>query len=98
MNCIAHFENETGFRRGEKMMKTKLSALIALILFFAPACYGGFLDDLLKGLMSSSEQGILNGADSAATDYFRSKTSDRIYNEFKPCLIKHGVRWGHELL
>lgn len=161
-------------------MKTTLSVLIAFIFFFSTSCYGGFLDDLLKGVKSSSEQGmdestviaglkealsvstenavkkvsridgylanetiriampekiqrvadvlsrvgyqkqvdefitsmnraaeraapkasdhflgaikemtfddakgILNGEDSAATDYFRSKTSDRLYNEFK---------------
>jgi hypothetical protein len=164
-----------------RKMKKSFTTLIILILFFVPACHGGFLDDLLKGLAPSSEQGmdestviaglkealsvstenavknvsrldgylaneairiampekiqrvadvlkkvgyekqvdefttsmnraaekaapkasahfigaikemtfddarrILSGADSEATDYFRSKTSDRLYNEFKP--------------
>jgi hypothetical protein len=164
-------------------MKTTLLTLIALMLLFAPACNGGFLDNLLKEFTSSSEQGmdestvisglkealsvgtknavnevsqtdgylandaikilmpekiqkvadvlrkvgyqkqvdnfitsmnraaetaapkaanhfvdaikvmsfddaksILNGGDTSATDYFKLKTSDRLYDEFKPII------------
>jgi hypothetical protein len=31
-------------------------------------------------------QKILNGGDTAATDFFREKTHEKIYNEFKPII------------
>jgi hypothetical protein len=39
-------------------MKTTVSVLIGFTLFLATACNGGILDDLLKGLTSSPEQGM----------------------------------------
>ena len=41
-------------------MKTSLYALIAYILFVMPACYGGFLGDLLKDTGIVKEQGLDN--------------------------------------
>ena len=40
--------------------------------------------DAIKGMIFDDAKGILSGGDTAATDYFRSKTSDGLYDEFKP--------------
>jgi len=42
--------------------------------------------DAIKNMKLEDAQKILNGGDTAATDYFKLKTSDRIYNEFKPII------------
>ena len=42
--------------------------------------------DAIKNMQLEDAQKILNGGDTAATDYFKLKTSDRIYNEFKPII------------
>jgi len=42
--------------------------------------------DSIKNMKLEDAQKILNGGDTAATDYFKLKTSDRIYNEFKPII------------
>jgi hypothetical protein len=38
----------------------------------------------IKEMTFDDAEGILNGSDSEATDYFRSKTAEKLYNEFKP--------------
>ena len=42
--------------------------------------------DAIKNMNLEDAQKILNGGDTAATDYFQLKTSDSIYNEFKPII------------
>ena len=42
--------------------------------------------DSIKNMKLEDAQKILKGGDTAATDYFKLKTSDRIYNEFKPII------------
>jgi hypothetical protein len=42
--------------------------------------------EALKNMNLEDARKILNGGDTAATDYFKLKTSDRIYNEFKPII------------
>jgi len=38
----------------------------------------------IKKMTLEDARGILNGGDTAATDYFKTKTSSAIYDEFKP--------------
>lgn len=38
----------------------------------------------IKGMTFADARKILNGSDTAATDYFRTKTSESLYKEFKP--------------
>jgi hypothetical protein len=40
----------------------------------------------IKKMTLEDARGILNGGDTAATDYFRTKTSTAIYDEFKPII------------
>ena len=49
----------------------------------APAAAPHF-SDAIKSMTFDDAKGILSGGDTAATDYFRSKTSDKLYEEFKP--------------
>ena len=49
----------------------------------APAAASHF-SDAIKGMTFDDANGILKGGDTAATDYFRSKTSDNLYESFKP--------------
>ena len=43
-----------------------------------------FFVDAVKEMSFKDARNILNGEDTAATDYFKEKTSDKIYNAFKP--------------
>jgi hypothetical protein len=40
----------------------------------------------IKEMTLEDARGILNGGDTAATDYFRTKTSTAIYDEFRPII------------
>jgi hypothetical protein len=40
----------------------------------------------IKEMTLDDARGILDGSDTAATDYFKEKTSDRIYETFKPII------------
>ena len=40
--------------------------------------------DALKEMTFEDAKGILSGGDTAATDYFKTKTSDKLYEDFKP--------------
>lgn len=40
----------------------------------------------IKEMTLEDARGILEGGDTAATDYFRTKTSDAIYEQFKPII------------
>ncbi len=40
--------------------------------------------DAIKEMSVKDAGNILNGGDTAATDYFKKKTSDKLYEEFKP--------------
>lgn len=42
--------------------------------------------DAVKEMTLQDARGILGGGDTAATDYFKEKTSDRIYTAFKPII------------
>jgi len=42
--------------------------------------------DAIKNMNLEDARKILNGGDTAATDYFKLKTSDSIYTEFKPVI------------
>ncbi|MBN1844005.1 MAG: DUF4197 domain-containing protein [Deltaproteobacteria bacterium] len=41
----------------------------------------------IKEMTLEDARGILKGGDTAATDYFRTKTSDKIYETFKPIIL-----------
>lgn len=43
-----------------------------------------FFVDAIKGMTFEDAKNILNGGDTAATEFFRTKTYDRIYKAFKP--------------
>lgn len=45
-----------------------------------------FFVDALKQMTFDDARKILNGSDTAATEFFKSKTSERIYTAFKPAV------------
>jgi hypothetical protein len=49
----------------------------------APKAASSF-SDAIKGMSIEDAKKILSGGNTAATDYFKSKTSAQLYNEFKP--------------
>jgi hypothetical protein len=49
----------------------------------APAAVSHF-SDAIRSMTFEDAKGILKGGDTAATDYFRRKTSDDLYEAFKP--------------
>ena len=51
----------------------------------APKALSLFADSI-KAMTFEDAQKILNGGDTAATDFFREKTHEKIYNEFKPII------------
>ena len=51
----------------------------------APKATAIFVDSI-KEMTFDDAKGILNGGNTAATDYFKSKTSDKIYAAFKPII------------
>jgi hypothetical protein len=42
--------------------------------------------DAIKQMTFEDAMGILRGGDTSATEYFRSKTQQKLYNEFKPSI------------
>lgn len=53
----------------------------------APQAAGHFTT-ALKEMTFEDAKGILKGENTAATEYFRKKTSDKLYNDFKPVVAK----------
>lgn len=51
----------------------------------APKATSHFVE-AIKQMTFDDANGILKGSNTAATDYFKSKTSDGLYNEFKPII------------
>lgn len=51
----------------------------------APKAANHFVD-AIKVMSFEDAQSILNGGDTSATDYFKSKTSGSLYDEFKPII------------
>jgi hypothetical protein len=51
----------------------------------APKATAHFVD-AIKAMTLDDARGILAGGDTSATDYFRSKTSSKLYDEFKPSI------------
>ncbi len=49
----------------------------------APKAASIFID-AVKGMTIEDARGILNGGDTAATEYFREKTFEKLYDAFKP--------------
>lgn len=49
----------------------------------APIAKSIFID-AIKGIRFEDAKNILNGGDTAATDYFRTKTNEDLYDNFKP--------------
>ncbi|MBF0506198.1 MAG: DUF4197 domain-containing protein [Nitrospirae bacterium] len=45
-----------------------------------------FFVNAIKEMTFDDAKGILNGGDTAATDFFKKKTNDKIYNAFKPII------------
>jgi RNA binding exosome subunit len=45
-----------------------------------------FFVDAIKGMTFEDARGILNGGDTSATEFFKKKTHDKIYNAFKPII------------
>jgi hypothetical protein len=43
-----------------------------------------YFADAIKGMSIEDARQILSGGDTAATEYFKSKTSSKLYDEFKP--------------
>lgn len=48
----------------------------------------GYFADALKEMSFDDARGILKGGDTAATEFFKRKTSDKLYNAFKPIVTK----------
>ncbi|MCX5816336.1 MAG: DUF4197 domain-containing protein [Proteobacteria bacterium] len=53
----------------------------------APKAKAYFVD-AIKQMSFDDARKILSGGDTAATDYFKSKTSGKLFNEFKPVVSK----------
>ncbi len=51
----------------------------------APKAAGHFAD-AIKAMSIEDARKILSGGDTAATEYFKSKTSSKLYDEFKPSI------------
>ncbi|MEN8264755.1 MAG: DUF4197 domain-containing protein [Nitrospirota bacterium] len=51
----------------------------------APKAASHFVESIKK-MTFEDARGILKGSNTAATDYFRSKTSEGLYNDFKPVI------------
>ncbi|MFQ3573826.1 MAG: DUF4197 domain-containing protein, partial [Thermodesulfovibrionales bacterium] len=51
----------------------------------APMATSIFLD-AIKSMTIEDAIGILNGGDTSATDFFKKKTTDKLYNSFKPII------------
>ena len=45
-----------------------------------------FFADAIKDMTFEDARGILNGGDTSATEYFKRKTHDKIYDAFKPII------------
>ena len=45
-----------------------------------------YFADAIKGMSIEDARKILSGNDTAATEYFKSKTSSKLYDEFKPSI------------
>ncbi len=45
-----------------------------------------FFADAIKGMTIDDARKILSGGDTSATEYFKSKTSSNLYDEFKPSI------------
>lgn len=52
----------------------------------APAAISFFVDAIKEMTTFEDARKILNGGDTAATEYFKSKTQDKLYNAFKPII------------
>jgi hypothetical protein len=50
--------------------------------------------DAIKTMSFDDTRKILQGADTAATEYFKDKTSKRLYDEFKPVVISNMNKVG----
>jgi hypothetical protein len=48
----------------------------------------GYFADAVREMSIDDAQGILKGGDTAATEFFRKKTGDKLYQEFKPVIAK----------
>jgi hypothetical protein len=53
----------------------------------APAA-AQYFGDAIRAMTLDDVRGILSGGDTAATDFFRSKTQDKLYAAFKPVVSK----------
>jgi hypothetical protein len=47
-----------------------------------------YFGDAIRAMTLEDARGILTGGNTAATDYFRSKTQDKLYQVFKPIVSK----------
>jgi hypothetical protein len=47
-----------------------------------------YFADAIKGMSIEDARKILSGGDTAATEYFKSKTSSKLYDEFKPSVTE----------
>ena len=54
----------------------------------APKARALFID-AVKEISFGDAKSILNGGDTAASDYFKDKTSDKLYETFKPVISSH---------
>lgn len=50
--------------------------------------------DAIKAMSFDDARKILQGGDTAATDYFKAKTSDKLYGEFKPVVAANMNKVG----
>lgn len=50
--------------------------------------------DAVKAMSFDDARRILQGGDTAATEYFKSKTSEKLYDEFKPVVVSNMNKVG----
>ena len=53
-----------------------------------------FFGDAIRAMTFDDVRGILTGGDTAATDFFRNKTQDKLYAAFKPVVSKKVAEVG----
>lgn len=54
----------------------------------------GIFGDAIRAMTLEDVRGILGGGDTAATEFFRRKTHDKLYAAFKPVWRRRSTRWG----
>ena len=81
---VAKLLAATGLRRQVEELETAMNRAAEAAVPMA----AGLLRDAVRKMTVDDARRILTGGDTAATDFFRRKTSDKLYAAFKPVVSK----------